>query len=286
MALAPPKKTENQKPNMDPPPENQNGFRQQRPQTEKASEYFLSLHCKTLQQTQNTTQRWSTDLKLWYLVDLELLDISIFACIEFRWPKHLPKSKIQFVGNGVTSLKLQGRNSPHDSRRAGLRGGRGISLRIDFASNWALNCFLNFLLRICFSEISALNGCSEFSALNFLLGISFWIFSEFVSEFSSDFFFLRFWIFVWIFSEFFWIFCMKEKTSQNKIQKNSEEIQTKIQKRKQKNSETNSDDNLEAQNKNSDENSEAHFENSGKLKGKFRMNFKVFQKDSYSVSSM
>ena len=39
-------------------------FRQQRPQTEKASEYFLSLHCKTLQQTQNTTQRWSTDLKL------------------------------------------------------------------------------------------------------------------------------------------------------------------------------------------------------------------------------
>ena len=286
MALAPPKKTENQKPNMDPPPENQNGFRQQRPQTEKASEYFLSLHCKTLQQTQNTTQRWSTDLKLWYLVDLELLDISIFACIEFRWPKHLPKSKIQFVGNGVTSLKLQGRNSPHDSRRAGLRGGRGISLRIDFASNWALNCFLNFLLRICFSEFSALNGCSEFSALNFLLGISFWIFSEFVSEFL----FLRFWIFVWFFSEFFWIFCMKEKTSQNKIQKNSEEIQTKIQKRKQKNSETNSDDNLEAQNKNSDQNSGSTRRHTSKiqkkLKGKFRMNFKVFQKDSYSVSSM
>ena len=185
----PPKKNRKPKTEHGSPPENQNGFRQQRPQTEKASEYFLSLHCKTLQQTQNTTQRWSTDLKLWYLVDLELLDISIFACIEFRWPKHLPKSKIQFVGNGVTSLKLQGRNSPHDSRRAGLRGGRGISLRIDFASNWALNCFLNFLLRICFSEFSALNGCSEFSALNFLLGISFWIFSEFVSEFSSEFFF-------------------------------------------------------------------------------------------------
>ena len=66
---------------------------------------------------------------------------------------------------------------------------------------------------------------------------------------------------------------MKEKTSQNKIQKNSEEIQTKIQKRKQKNSETNSDDNLEAQNKNSDENSEAHFENSEKTQRKIQDEF-------------
>ena len=69
---------------------------------------------------------------------------------------------------------------------------------------------------------------------------------------------------------------MKEKTSQNKIQKNSEKIQTKIQKRKHKNSETNSDDNLEAQNKKSDENSEAHFENSEKTQRKIQDEFQSF----------